>query len=53
MSERFLACLFFITIIPLFVSGFPNSVLLIGLILAIPHLGWQLPRQIGMNFGIV
>ncbi|WP_414564098.1 MULTISPECIES: MFS transporter [unclassified Anabaena] len=34
----------FITIIPLFVSGFTNSALLIGLIPAIPRLGWQLPQ---------
>jgi MFS family permease len=34
----------FITIIPLFVSSFTNSALLIGLIPAIPRLGWQLPQ---------
>jgi MFS family permease len=34
----------FITIIPLFVSGLTNSSLLIGLIPAIPRLGWQLPQ---------
>ncbi|AUB40057.1 MFS family permease [Nostoc flagelliforme CCNUN1] len=34
----------YITIIPLFVSGFTNSALLIGLIPAIPRLGWQLPQ---------
>jgi len=34
----------FITIIPLFVSSFTNSSLLIGLIPAIPRLGWQLPQ---------
>ncbi|MBE8999360.1 MULTISPECIES: MFS transporter [unclassified Nostoc] len=34
----------YITIIPLFVSGLTNSALLIGLIPAIPRLGWQLPQ---------
>lgn len=34
----------YITIIPLFVSGFTHSALLIGLIPAIPRLGWQLPQ---------
>lgn len=34
----------YITIIPLFVSGFTSSALLIGLIPAIPRLGWQLPQ---------
>ncbi|MFN6515816.1 MAG: MFS transporter [Nostoc sp. CreGUA01] len=34
----------YITIIPLFVSGFTDSALLIGLIPAIPRLGWQLPQ---------
>jgi len=34
----------YITIIPLFVSGFTDSALLIGLIPAIPRLGYQLPQ---------
>ncbi|BAY78040.1 major facilitator transporter [Nostoc linckia NIES-25] len=34
----------YITIIPLFVSSFTNSALLIGLIPAIPRLGYQLPQ---------
>lgn len=34
----------YITIIPLFVSGLTDSGLLIGLIPAIPRLGWQLPQ---------
>ncbi|MGF1939232.1 MAG: MFS transporter [Nostoc sp. ChiQUE02] len=34
----------FITIIPLFVSTLTSSALLIGLIPAIPRLGWQLPQ---------
>ncbi|WP_392533593.1 MFS transporter [Nostoc sp. C117] len=34
----------FITILPLFVSTLTDSALLIGLIPAIPRLGWQLPQ---------
>ncbi|MBH8578283.1 MFS transporter [Nostocaceae cyanobacterium CENA369] len=39
----------FITIIPLFVSSFTSSALLIGLIPAIPRLGWQLPQLLTAN----
>lgn len=39
----------FITIVPLFVSSFTNSALLIGLIPAIQRLGWQLPQLLTAN----
>jgi len=39
----------FVTIIPLFVSQFTNSALLIGLIPAIHSVGWQLPQLFTAN----
>lgn len=39
----------FITIIPLFVSQFTNSAILIGLIPAIHSVGWQLPQLFTAN----
>ncbi|MDM9584324.1 MULTISPECIES: MFS transporter [unclassified Nostoc] len=39
----------FFTILPLFVSTLTDSALLIGLIPAIPRLGWQLPQLLTAN----
>ncbi|MBN3925745.1 MFS transporter [Nostoc sp. NMS4] len=39
----------FFTILPLFVSTLTDSALLIGLIPAIPRLGWQLPQLLTVN----
>ncbi|MEH2169945.1 MAG: hypothetical protein V7K41_25495 [Nostoc sp.] len=39
----------FFTILPLFVSTLTDSALLIGLIPAIPRLGWQLPQLLTTN----